>query len=52
LNSWEERQSAAGKEVAPPGMTESEHVVQDYASTSLSLEAHPVNKKGDKELLD
>ena len=25
-----------------PQMTASEHVVQDYASTSLSLKAHPV----------
>jgi error-prone DNA polymerase len=26
-----------------PGMSASEHVVQDYASTSLSLKAHPVS---------
>ncbi len=26
-----------------PGMTDSEHVVQDYAATSLSLKAHPVS---------
>jgi error-prone DNA polymerase len=29
--------------VALPGMTASQHVVQDYASTSLSLKAHPVS---------
>jgi error-prone DNA polymerase len=26
-----------------PGMTESEHVVEDYAATALSLKAHPVS---------
>jgi error-prone DNA polymerase len=34
---------AAEKDVTLPCMTESEHVVHDYASTSLSLEAHPVS---------
>ena len=29
--------------VALPDMTASQHVVQDYASTSLSLKAHPVS---------
>jgi error-prone DNA polymerase len=29
--------------IALPEMQESEHVVQDYASTSLSLKAHPVS---------
>jgi len=31
-----------------PTMQESEHVVQDYASTSLSLKAHPVSFVRDK----
>jgi error-prone DNA polymerase len=39
-------QSAAGPEeekIVLPGMSLSEHVVQDYASISLSLKAHPVS---------
>jgi error-prone DNA polymerase len=31
------------KEISLPQMRRSEHVVQDYATTSLSLEAHPVS---------
>lgn len=41
-----EGQNAADPEerkINLPAMTESEHVVQDYASTSLSLKAHPVS---------
>lgn len=34
---------AAGENVSLPTMKTSEHVVQDYASTSLSLKAHPVS---------
>jgi len=29
--------------ISLPGMSDSEHVVQDYAATSLSLKAHPVS---------
>lgn len=36
-------ESATEIQVALPFMTKSEHVVQDYASTSLSLKAHPVS---------
>jgi error-prone DNA polymerase len=36
-------QSAFEEPVELPKMTASEHVVQDYASTSLSLKAHPVS---------
>ena len=32
-----------GEKIALPLMTTSEHVVQDYASTSLSIKAHPVS---------
>ncbi|CAG5068102.1 Error-prone DNA polymerase [Dyadobacter sp. CECT 9623] len=35
--------SATEPQVQLPFMTASEHVVQDYASTSLSLKAHPVS---------
>ena len=35
--------SAAETQAELPLMTASEHVVQDYASTSLSLKAHPVS---------
>ncbi len=35
--------SAAEVQVTLPLMSPSEHVVQDYASTSLSLKAHPVS---------
>ncbi len=31
------------EKVSLPGMSSSEHVVQDYAATSLSLKAHPVS---------
>jgi error-prone DNA polymerase len=31
------------EDISLPQMTESEHVVQDYAATSLSLKAHPVS---------
>jgi len=34
---------AAGENVSLPIMTTSEHVVQDYVSTALSLKAHPVS---------
>lgn len=34
---------AYDKKVTLPKMNQSEHVVQDYASTSLSLKAHPVS---------
>jgi len=36
-------ESAAETQVSLPLMTNSEHVVQDYASTTLSLKAHPVS---------
>jgi error-prone DNA polymerase len=36
-------QAAETENVALPAMTLPEHVVQDYASTSLSLKAHPVS---------
>ncbi|MCF2443468.1 error-prone DNA polymerase [Dyadobacter sp. CY345] len=36
-------ESTFEKGVQLPKMTDSEHVVQDYASTSLSLKAHPVS---------
>jgi error-prone DNA polymerase len=32
-----------GEDIALPQMTQSEHVVQDYAATALSLKAHPVS---------
>lgn len=31
------------KDIALPGMSLSEHVIHDYASTSLSIKAHPVS---------
>jgi error-prone DNA polymerase len=34
---------AIGENVSLPGMSLSEHVVQDYATLSLSLKAHPVS---------
>lgn len=34
---------AIGEQVALPQLLASEHVVQDYATTSLSLKAHPVS---------
>ena len=39
------QQSADAKDenISLPVMTQSEHVVQDYASTALSLKAHPVS---------
>ncbi len=36
-------ESVTEGQIALPLMTPSEHVVQDYASTSLSLKAHPVS---------
>jgi len=36
-------ESATETQVSLPLMTASEHVVQDYATTSLSLKAHPVS---------
>lgn len=39
---------AAEQQISLPGMTPAEHVVQDYASTSLSLKAHPVSFTRDK----
>ncbi len=46
-----EGQSAEGaseKEVKLPLMTQAEHVVHDYAATSLSIKAHPVGFVRDK----
>jgi error-prone DNA polymerase len=34
---------ATGEDISLPVMTTSEHVVHDYAATSLSLKAHPVS---------
>ena len=34
---------AAGEDISLPVMSTSEHVVHDYAATSLSLKAHPVS---------
>lgn len=34
---------ATGENISLPTMSASEHVVQDYAATSLSLKAHPVS---------
>ena len=34
---------AKGENISLPVMTASEHVVHDYAATSLSLKAHPVS---------
>jgi error-prone DNA polymerase len=39
----QQSQSDFEPEVRLPQMSSSEHVVQDYASTSLSLKAHPVS---------
>ncbi len=36
-------ESAIETQIALPLMTKSEHVVEDYAATSLSLKAHPVS---------
>ena len=36
-------QSTTEQETVLPAMTPGEHVIQDYASTSLSLKAHPVS---------
>lgn len=36
-------QPAAAENVSLPAMTAAEHVVHDYAATSLSLKAHPVS---------
>jgi len=36
-------ESARETQIALPFMTQAEHVVQDYASTGLSLKAHPVS---------
>jgi error-prone DNA polymerase len=36
-------ESASEMQVTLPFMTQAEHVVQDYASTGLSLKAHPVS---------
>ncbi|WP_423127823.1 error-prone DNA polymerase [Gaoshiqia sp. Z1-71] len=36
-------QSTAEQKTVLPAMTPGEHVIQDYASTSLSLKAHPVS---------
>ncbi len=35
--------SAFEQQIELPGMTPAEHVVQDYASTTLSLKAHPLS---------
>ncbi len=43
LFSGQHSQSEQEPEVTLPQMSASEHVVQDYASTSLSLKAHPVS---------
>src|SRR6266487_5358143 len=42
LFSGQPSEDAAEKKVSLPEMTLSEHVVQDYAATSLSIKAHPV----------
>lgn len=36
-------ESAKEKQIELPFMSQAEHVIQDYASTSLSLKAHPVS---------
>lgn len=36
-------EDAKGENVALPAMSLSEHVIQDYAATSLSIKAHPVS---------
>jgi error-prone DNA polymerase len=36
-------EDAKGENITLPGMSTSEHVVHDYAATSLSLKAHPVS---------
>jgi len=38
-----EDQQTPAEQITLPALTISEHVVQDYASTSLSLKAHPVS---------
>lgn len=43
LFSGQDSQSEYEPQVELPKMSASEHVVQDYASTSLSLKAHPVS---------
>jgi error-prone DNA polymerase len=43
LFSGQPSESAIETQVALPLMTNSEHVVHDYAATSLSLKAHPVS---------
>src|SRR6266496_248164 len=42
LFSGQPSEDAAEKKVSLPELTLSEHVVQDYAATSLSIKAHPV----------
>ena len=43
LFSGQPSEDAKDENVSLPTMTKSEHVVHDYASTSLSLKAHPVS---------
>jgi error-prone DNA polymerase len=43
LFTGQDSQSQHEPQVQLPQMSDSEHVVQDYASTSLSLKAHPVS---------
>ncbi|PST83777.1 error-prone DNA polymerase [Pedobacter yulinensis] len=48
----QESESAQEGQIELPLMRSSEHVVQDYASTSLSLKAHPVSfVRGELEML-
>ena len=37
------RSEGVGEQVELPGMSDSQHVIQDYATMSLSLKAHPVS---------
>lgn len=43
LFSGHQMEDPADKNVSLPKMTDSEHVVHDYAATALSLKAHPVS---------
>jgi error-prone DNA polymerase len=43
LYAGQQNESPLEKQIKLPLMTESEHVVHDYAATSLSLKAHPVS---------
>lgn len=43
LFSGEQQYGADEKDIALPEMSQAEHVIYDYASTALSLKAHPVS---------